>query len=85
MNRRGAQQLLRTAAAQTVLTAERGPDGIRRPPQTSTLPTEGTPSRAGFLSDSTARNDGVIFTARLKKRGTLGLDALVLITFDFLC
>lgn len=60
--RGSAQQLLGAAAAQAVLAAVGGSDGFGGAPQTPTLPTKGTPSGAGSLTDSTARDHRVVLT-----------------------
>lgn len=57
-----AQQLLRTAAVQVILTAVGGPSTLRGAPQTTTLPTEGTPSGAGSLTDSAAGDHRIVLT-----------------------
>lgn len=62
------QQFLGAAAAQAILTAVGGRDGLRRAPQTPTLSTEGTPGGAGSLTDSTAGDHRVVLAAMGRKR-----------------
>lgn len=57
-----AQQLLRTAAVQSVLTAVGRPSSLRGASQTPTLPTEGTPSGAGSLTNSAAGDHRIVLT-----------------------
>lgn len=59
---RGVQQLLGTTAGQAILTAVGGADSFGWGPETPNFPTEGTPRGAGFLTNSTARDHGVVLT-----------------------
>lgn len=63
-----AQQLLGAAAAQAVLAAVGGSDGFGGALQTPTLPAEGTPSGAGSLTDSAARDHRVVLTETERER-----------------